>query len=432
MRWSVMRMNLAEREARSIRVATRLDPGATTQSRASECGDDGGASASPQPEDTGILWPALGVARLVLLGYAVVVNALHVQDYRHPLAAGAVLGVLMTWTLVAPWLYRVAAHRPRLVMAELALAVAALLLTPWVRGAAGADSDAPTLASFWIAAPVLACAVQWAWRGGLASALVVGGVDLTVHAGPSGAGAGYVFLLVLTGLVAGYAAALVRTGTRERIEAAAVQAAAIERERLARAVHDGVLQTLAYVQRRGAEIGGPAAELAELARDQEEALRGLVQGHVNGSSSRAAPGAPPAAGNRDVAVLLHRHTGRAVSVATPASPVPLPGPDAEELVAAVAAALDNTARHAGGASAYVLLEDTGDAVVVSVGDDGPGIPAGRLDEAAAAGRMGVTGSIVGRLTALGGTAELITSRGTGTEWELRVPRRTVTGRGSTP
>ena len=46
--------------------------------------------------------------------------------------------------------------------------------------------------------------------------------------------------------------------------------------------------------------------------------------------------------------------------------------------------------------------------------------------------MGVTGSIVGRLAALGGTAELITSTSTGTESELRVPRRTVAGRGSAP
>jgi len=157
-----------------------------------------------------------------------------------------------------------------------------------------------------------------------------------------------------------------------------------------------------------------------------------VQDDVNGSVSRAAPESPPAAGTRDVAAMLNRHTGRAVSVATPAGPVPLPGPDADELVAAVAAALDNTARHAVGASAYVLLEDTGDAVVVSVGDDGPGISAGRLDEAAAAGRMGVTGSIVGRLAAVGGTAELTTSASKGAEWELRVPRRTVTGRWGAP
>lgn len=389
------------------------------------------AHAPLRSGDTGILWPALGVARLVLLGYAVVVNVLHVQDYRHPLAAWTVLGILATWTLVAPWLYRAAARRPWLIVTELALAVAALLLTPWVQGASAAGPDTPTLASFWLVAPVLACAVQWEWRGGLASALVVGGVDLAVQAEPSQSSAGYVFLLVLTGLVAGYAAALVRVGTRERTEAAALQAATVERERLARDVHDGVLQTLAYVQRRGAEIGGPAAELGGLARDQEEALRGLVQSRTNGSASLPTPEAS-GAGTCDVAAMLHRHTGPAVSVATPGSPVPLPAPVAEELVAAVAAALDNTARHADGASAYVLLEDTGDAVVVSVGDDGPGIPAGRLDEAAGSGRLGVAGSIVGRLAALDGTAELVTSPSTGTEWELRVPRRAVGRRRSTP
>jgi signal transduction histidine kinase len=399
-----------------------------------ERGDNGGVTpeVSSRTVDTGVLWPALGVARLVLLGYAVVVNALYVQDYRHPLTAGAVLAMLATWTLVAPWLYSAVARRPGLIVTEGALALAALLLTAWVQGAAAADPDTPTLASFWVAAPVLASAVQWAWRGGLASALVLGGVDLSVTAQPIASEVGYVSLLVVAGLVVGYAADLVRTGTRERAEAAAAQAATVERERLARAVHDGVLQTLAYVQRRGAEIGGPAAELAELARDQEEALRGLVQSRLSGSVSQASPQGTRGADIRDVAAMLHRHASHAVSVATPGIPVPLPAPTAEGLVAAVASALDNTARHAPGAGAYVLLEDTEDAVVVSVGDDGPGIPDGRLEDAAAAGRMGITGSIVGRVAALGGTAELTTSASTGTQWELRVPRRVFRGRRSGP
>lgn len=55
-------------------------------------------------------------------------------------------------------------------------------------------------------------------------------------------------------------------------------------------------------------------------------------------------------------------------------------------------------------------------------DDGPGIPSGRLAEAAATGRMGVAGSIVARLAELGGVASLSTGPDTGTEWELRVPR----------
>jgi signal transduction histidine kinase len=61
-------------------------------------------------------------------------------------------------------------------------------------------------------------------------------------------------------------------------------------------------------------------------------------------------------------------------------------------------------------------------VTVSVRDDGIGIPAGRLEEAAQQGHVGISKSIVGRLESLGGTAHLNTDVGEGTEWELTVPR----------
>ncbi|WP_461029388.1 ATP-binding protein, partial [Streptomyces sparsus] len=87
------------------------------------------------------------------------------------------------------------------------------------------------------------------------------------------------------------------------------------------------------------------------------------------------------------------------------------------------AALDNVRAHAGeGARAWILLEDEGDAVLVSVRDDGPGIPPGRLAAAEAEGRMGVSLSIRGRLEELGGSAQLVSVPGQGTEVELRVPR----------
>jgi signal transduction histidine kinase len=80
--------------------------------------------------------------------------------------------------------------------------------------------------------------------------------------------------------------------------------------------------------------------------------------------------------------------------------------------------------HAGpGARAFVLLEDLGDSVAVSIRDDGVGIAAGRLAEAAREGRLGVSKSIVGRMSSLGGTAQLHSAPGEGTEWELCVPRR---------
>lgn len=370
--------------------------------------------------DPGVLWRALWVARVVLFGYAVAVNAVHWHSFQRPAIAWAVLGVLAVWTGGAPWLYaRSGLPRPALIGVEFALALGALLLTPWCHGP-GLGSDIQSLPSFWIAAPVLAAAIQWEWTGGLIGALIEGGADLTIRSEATGTTISNIFLLVVAGLIVGYASSLVRSSTRERADAAAARAATIERERLSRAVHDGVLQTLSYIQRRGSEIGGPAKELAELAGDQEAALRGLVSGV--GAPAATSPNDRPSAAVQDVAALLHLYAGRTVSVATPGVPVPLAAHAAAELVAAVRAALDNSARHAPAASAYVLVEDEGKDVVVSVGDDGPGIPAGRLDEAVAAGRLGVAHSIRSRLEQLGGTAVLTSAPGAGTEWELRVPR----------
>ena len=386
--------------------------------------DDGAVCATGQGaqrqaatrDGTGSLWRALAVARLVLLGYAAAVNVLQWQGYQRPGLAWVVLAGIAAWSLAAPWLYVAPRRRPWLLAVDLALGVGALLVTPYAVGAAMLARDASTIPSYWIAAPVIAWAIQWGWRGGLAAALIEGAVGLSVRVEHTSTTVGNIFLLVVTGLTVGYAASLVRISALERAEAAMLSAATRERERLSRAVHDGVLQVLSYVQRHGAEIGGPTAELAELAAEQEEALRGLVRG-TNYGTSRPIPAVS------DVAGLLQLETSRAVSVATPGESVPLPTHTATELVAAVRAALDNAARHAAGAAAYVLLEDEDDTVVVSVRDDGPGIPSGRLEEAAAAGRMGVAESIVARLAELGGTACLSTGPGAGTEWELRIPRK---------
>lgn len=365
--------------------------------------------------DGGVLWRALPVVRAVLLGYAVVVNAVHADDYRRPGLAWAVLTVLALWTVAAPWAYTVAARRPALIGTEFALALGALLLTPAVQGSD--FGEGPSVPSFWLAAPVLAAAIRWEWRGGLAAGVVAAAADVAVDStsGSHGgnAAASNVFLLLVAGLIVGYSAMLLRVTARAQAEAVAQAAATEERERLARAVHDGVLQALAWVARRGNEIGGEATQLATVAAEQETALRGLIRG---GSAPRGADE------SADVAAMLDRCAAATISVATPGSAVRLPAPVAAELVAAVGAALDNTARHAPGARAYVLLEDEGNVVVVNVGDDGPGIPAGRLAEAERSGRMGVAHSIRSRLTALGGTATLQTAPGGGVEWELRVPR----------
>ncbi|MGH8895388.1 MAG: ATP-binding protein, partial [Actinomycetes bacterium] len=96
---------------------------------------------------------------------------------------------------------------------------------------------------------------------------------------------------------------------------------------------------------------------------------------------------------------------------------------AREVAAAVGAALANVAAHAGEAArAWVLLEDDGDDVVVSVRDDGRGFTPSRLTEAREEGRLGVAASIEGRVRDLGGTMAVESAPGAGTEVELRVPR----------
>ena len=59
--------------------------------------------------------------------------------------------------------------------------------------------------------------------------------------------------------------------------------------------------------------------------------------------------------------------------------------------------------------------------LVSVRDDGVGATQEQLDAAAAAGRLGVKESIVGRVLDLGGGSKLTTSPGSGVEWEFRIP-----------
>jgi signal transduction histidine kinase len=111
-----------------------------------------------------------------------------------------------------------------------------------------------------------------------------------------------------------------------------------------------------------------------------------------------------------------------VSVATPSHGVLMARATADEIVAVVAACLDNVVTHVGpDAPAWVLVEVLSDAIEVSVRDEGSGIPVGRLERAEAEGRVGVTSSIRGRVADSGGTAELATGP-RGTEWVFRWAR----------
>jgi signal transduction histidine kinase len=265
---------------------------------------------------------------------------------------------------------------------------------------------------------VLGWAIWRGWRGGLVAALVVAASDVIEIGGFARMSASgtvnNIVLLILAGLIVGYAVEVLRAGQAQLTAAAAQQAATAERERLARDIHDSVLQVLGFVHRDGTQRGGAAADLARLAGEQEARLRALI--------SNGAPG-PTLSGEADLRAALSRHAGARVNISCPAEPVLLPAGQVAALEAATAAALDNVRRHAGDeARAWVLLEDEPDRVTVTVRDDGPGIEPDRLEAARAAGRLGVSASIRGRIEEIGGTVEIVCPPGEGTEIELRVPR----------
>lgn len=357
------------------------------------------------------LFAALAVVRTVLLLNAVGLNIYRRGNFDHPEAAVGCVAVMVLWTGLAYVIYRRPEHRTVTVLVvDLVLAVALMLVTPLVKG----DDFRATMPGFWIIGALLAWSIRFGWRGGFAAGVVLAVTDLVPREDVRQSDYGHAFLLVVSGTIVGYLCGSLQTMAAEREAAERAASVAAERARLARAVHDGVLQVLSLVQRRGRELGGDLAELGRLAGEQERQLRRLI---------RSQDAVAPDAGTIDLSTALadiEEFPG--VTVSTPGNRVELEAATAQEVVAAVRACLDNVRLHVGeNAPAWVLVQAWPDQVTVSVRDNGPGIAPGRLELAAAQGRLGVAESIRGRIRAVGGTADVTTGR-FGTEWEFTVPR----------
>ncbi|EWC58409.1 two-component system sensor kinase [Actinokineospora spheciospongiae] len=359
------------------------------------------------------LWRAGVLLRVITLCFAGVVVAAHHGEYARTWLAWAVVGGMAVWTLATGLYYPRRGAGLWFTLVDLAVCCGLMALSRWALTPAQLAGEVPLVPTVWVTAVVAFGAIRAGMLGGTAFGLVVSLCNFAVR--------GFVdidllrdmVLLVGIGFVLGLAATTSRQSALRLAAAERIEAATAERERLARGIHDSVLQVLARVRKRGLEVGGEAAELGELAGRQEVALRALVSAAPLESSS----------GEVDLRGLLQVLTTERVHVSAPGTPVPLPGSVASELSFLVREALENVARHAGpSARAWVLLEDLGSSVVLSVRDDGVGIPEGRLAEASAQGRMGVARSIRGRVADLGGTITLETAPGQGVEWELRVPR----------
>jgi signal transduction histidine kinase len=366
------------------------------------------------------LWRAIAVFRFASLGYAVLLTAvIDRADYSRPDGAWAVIAVMTAWTVATTMAYARPDRRTRLLLsADLAVTAGLLLSTAALQYPAAMRHGVMPVTGIWVAGPVLAWAVQYGRRAGAIAALILSGCDFLLRSEKITVALNGVVLLLLAGVIVGHLARLATEVEAERQHAVEAEATSRERERLARDIHDSVLQVLAMVQRRGAEAGGAAAELGRLAGQQEAALRAMVGGVLASGGPAASP-----PGEVDLRALVLPIESDQVTVSAPAQSVRLEKAAAGELAAAIRAAVDNVRRHCGERTrAWVLIEDEPGLVTVTVRDDGPGIAAGRLTEAAAAGRLGVSHSICGRLRDLGGSATIRSVPGEGTEVELRLPR----------
>jgi len=360
------------------------------------------------------LWRAVDVFRCLALAYAAwSVWARH-EEIANLAGALAILAVLTAWTLVQT-------IRPmrtvRAYTAELVIGCSAILATRLVDSSEVIMGGARTIPSIWTSAAIVGFAILRGWRGGIFAAAVVAVCSFVEVMEPTQNTISNSILGLLLGGCIGYCVDLARASHAALEEAMRREAARRERDRLARTVHDGVLQTLAFIHRRATDIGGETAYLGAMAGRQERLLRTLVSQADLSEVDRAVTG------EADLRVLLRHVEGEGVQLVAPAEPILLPRRLADEVVAAVEAALDNVRKHAGAdARAWVLLDDEGPDIGVTIRDSGKGVPAGRLEEAVGQGRLGVSSSIRGRLVDLGGSASITSGPAGGTTVELRVPK----------
>jgi signal transduction histidine kinase len=338
------------------------------------------------------------------------------HDLHRSWLAWSLLALTLVVTIAATMLVARAAEvllQPRWLAIELAAAMAVGIAGGWTYGSepfAGTHN----LGSAWPLAAVLSTGVAAGPLLGAGAGFVValGRFLAPIAAGVSPSDfersqwlslASTALLYVLGGAVAGYAAALL-------LRAENAVSAARAREEVARTLHDGVLQTLAIIERRADD-----PDLARLAREQERDLRAYLFGATDPGARSGAADLGPAL-MAAAARFEDAFDGRAHVVLAPDLPR-LDGAQVEALAGAVGEALTNAGKHGGAAHVHVYVEP-GEArgVVCSVRDDGCG-----FDPASTAPGIGLRSSIRGRVEAIGGSAEIESRPGQGTEVRVWLP-----------
>lgn len=296
---------------------------------------------------------------------------------------------------------------PGLVATEVAVAVAVVAADGWVHQAAATGQ---TVAGIWPLCAILGAAVAggvvWGIGVGLllsaarfVAVFVAAGTNAVIGRDLLGAfttGASW----IVFGAVCGTIIHLLRKAQHQLAEADA-------RDHIARDLHDGVLQTLALIERRS-----DSPDIAQLAREQERDLRSYLFG------------------DRSQAGNLRTQLGQAASRAERAWPTtavtvtitddvpPLRAQQVEALVGATTEALTNAAKHGHAAQVVVFadVDETSGGLFLTVKDNGGGFDPATVTEG-----VGMARSIRGRVEDLGGRVEFASAGGDGAEVRISLP-----------
>lgn len=216
-------------------------------------------------------------------------------------------------------------------------------------------------------------------------------------------------VLAMTGLLlAGTALVIAPWAYRSRIalqQAREEKVRADERADMAAHLHDSVLQTLALIQKRADD----PKTVATLARKQERELRTWLYGDVIREETVKAALLAAAAevdDERDIPIEVVC-VGDCDLTA-----------DLAAMIRAAREAMLNAAKHSGAPRIDVYAEVDDDQVEIFVRDRGKGFDMADIGDD----RMGVKGSIIGRMQRHGGTARIRSSAEDGTEVKLEMKR----------
>jgi PAS domain S-box-containing protein len=208
---------------------------------------------------------------------------------------------------------------------------------------------------------------------------------------------------------------------RKRVEEAMRQAREAERRRIARDLHDGVLQDLSYavqamevtkLQAQGTGLEGELQNEVDAIRSAAHGLRAAVNDlHLADELDQLFPRLLESLVERNREMTRSQQIGLEVKEGFPSEPL---GEASTQLLRILQEALTNAWRHSGAKSVLMVLRSEGNNLVVEVSDDGRGLTPETVPG------VGLR-SMRERAVSLGGELTVEGEPGKGTRVRLRVP-----------